>query len=311
MEFNQQSLYSFVSDETSEANEYNWLITFGDSVTLILAFFVLFISLSSFGTVNIIARDQSIQEQMKPKVEKPSVTQQLEAEKIGSLSEKEIQKLSFSPLMQHGGDGLSTVPARGTTGETSAFVQLLNEPFNSSGSLLTPQSLTSIRTFREKTAQYDRLTLEYLVVSLGDFRHFIASRGLDDVVAIQRTADGRIVFTFDNALLFNTGTAEITTYGDEILTRVARVIKDIPNMIILESYSDGAFRNDIDIYTRWQMPLERMRRAIGLLTLRMGDDHTERFTMQVYGCESGSIQSILPAGDSSESFLHLIISPFS
>ncbi|HDH03251.1 MAG TPA: hypothetical protein ENH15_03300 [Actinobacteria bacterium] len=264
--------------EPEADNELRWLTTYGDVVTLMMAFFVMLYAISQ-------------------------VDQQKFLLFVSGL-EDVFQNESVSEGLLEGGEALvgaaSNEPEEGDAGIEG--IQILDgmptrdndspppppppptDPGAPDRHLLTQQDLVAVR---------EAISAAFAAADFGTVPTFeIDSRGL--VVAI--ATDG---------VLFQTGQFTISDGGEEILGILAPILADFDNQILVEGHTDSVPLNNSG-YTNWNLSADRALAVLNIMDGTYGIEPT-RLSATGYGEYRPKASNETPEGRSANRRVELVI----
>ncbi len=71
-----------------------------------------------------------------------------------------------------------------------------------------------------------------------------------------------LVIRFTGQLLFNLGEADIREEGEDVLLRVADIIREVPNDVLVEGHTDNLPINTPEFPSNWELSTARATRVI-------------------------------------------------
>lgn len=115
-------------------------------------------------------------------------------------------------------------------------------------------------------------------VSLIDF---LKENNLMESVYIIEGNKGMVI-RFKDGVLFNSGEANVSEGGYSILNEIAEKIKDIPNLIVIEGFTDNIPMKTIEFPSNWELSVAR---AIGVARFMIDDMNIpeERISVSGFG----------------------------
>ena len=112
-----------------------------------------------------------------------------------------------------------------------------------------------------------------------NFMDFLESNNLLDSVNIIEEERG-LVIRFKDGVLFGSGKASISEGGYEILNEIADKIQGIPNLIVIEGFTDNIPIQTSDFPSNWELSVAR---AIGVARFMIDDMNIEEERISVSG----------------------------
>ena len=212
-----------------------WMGTYGDMVTLLMAFFVMLFAVSE--TDN--QKFEAFVAGLAGPFDNPAV-------ELGLVEGSSTGQSSMSPL---------ELIAPMAPGQAELLDRDAQEQF-----ALTVQEAAEIEAERRQQAQLDGVE-EQLEESLS-------------LVEVPISADlrdserGLVIAISTDDVLFATGSAELSTVGRDIIAVLAPTLVDAPNTIVVEGHTDDRPLNAAG-YTNWNLSTDRAVAVVQLL----GDEH--------------------------------------
>lgn len=261
--------YAFMNGDEKEETPL-WLVTFADSMSLLLTFFVLLISFSSFEDVSISESMQSISEHLgggvQSGLEKLRATYNL-AEKEDELaktvlgldvSDKQVPfNLNEKPIDLDVTESKKMKALRELLKTNPALLSILIHK-NKQKALNKPDAQDAVEN---ESPEIDSRTAQ-IELSLENLQHYVVSEGLDDSFAVRENKSGEISFEIDCAALFDEDSATMGYESKQLLIRIARMLKTVPNRIGVEHLSWQGFMRSDSCAEDWGVPLLRTQAII-------------------------------------------------
>jgi chemotaxis protein MotB len=213
----------------SEDTTSRWLGTYGDAVTLLMAFFVMLYAMAEVDVQKFTAFVSGL--------EGP----------FGNTSA--VEMLDRLPAIV--GDAGAETPTSDPGAVTSPPGVPLPE-------LPVPDRAADQQP--EGSADEAKQQLADVLVELSEV---LASAGLDDVASYDVQRRGLVLSIAADDVLFATGSAELSPAGREILRAVAEPLRDIPNDLVIEGHTDDRPLQRPG-YTNWNLSTDR---AVSVLTM--------------------------------------------
>ncbi|OWZ84236.1 flagellar motor protein MotB [Natranaerobius trueperi] len=196
----------------------NWLQTYADTITLLLAFFVLLYSMSTIDAEKFDRVLVSLHESFS-----------------GVLSEHQAQIPKEDPDI--------TLPS--------------------------PDRNIPEKEERMMENIYDQL------------KEYIDEADLADVVLLDKEEHG-VVLRFQDKVLFDPGSANLKREGVDILNEIASILKEVPNEIKVEGFTDDVPQNTPEFPSNWELSTGRATTVLRNLT-ETGELDPERLSATGYG----------------------------
>lgn len=115
--------------------------------------------------------------------------------------------------------------------------------------------------------------------SAESFMEFLEKNDLDKSVYIIEDERG-LVIRFKDGVLFSSGKAVISEGGFEVLSEIAEKVQGIPNLIVIEGFTDDIPIKTNDFPSNWELSVAR---AIGVAKFMIDDMDIEEERISVSG----------------------------
>lgn len=115
--------------------------------------------------------------------------------------------------------------------------------------------------------------------SAESFMEFLEKNDLDKSVYIIEDERG-LVIRFKDGVLFSSGKAAISEGGFEVLSEIAEKVQGIPNLIVIEGFTDDIPIKTNDFPSNWELSVAR---AIGVAKFMIDDMDIEEERISVSG----------------------------
>lgn len=102
---------------------------------------------------------------------------------------------------------------------------------------------------------------ENLTVARKEIQQYIQEKNIQDRVNMEMTQRGLVV-RFTGQILFEVGEANIRDEGREVLDKVATVLKERPNNVMIEGHTDDLPINTEEFPTNWELSTARATEVI-------------------------------------------------
>ena len=100
-----------------------------------------------------------------------------------------------------------------------------------------------------------------LTLARKEIQQYVQEKNLQDRVNMEMTQRGLVV-RFTGQILFEVGEAEIRNEGRDVLDRVATVLKDMPNNVMIEGHTDNLPIDTEEFPTNWELSTARATEVI-------------------------------------------------
>lgn len=200
-----------------------WMTTFSDLMTLLLTFFILLYSMSSVSNVKFTQAADSLQNSFVGAGQKSILT------------------------------GGQWIPEK-------------NEDADADDSAaLSEMEAAAVEAAKAETAQVEMVTSEEQMMIAVDPEvikmyqeviDFIEKNGLSEEISLSMDADG-VYMNVKEAILFHPGSAVITESGTAALQKVAELISNFENKVVIEGHTDNVPHHDQKFESNWELSAGR------------------------------------------------------
>lgn len=214
-----------------------WMTTFSDLMTLLLTFFILLYSMSSVSNVKFTQAADSLQNSF-----------------VGA-GQKSIL------------DGAQWIPEENetTTTEESTILEKESAAVQSAkgevaqAELITSDGQTMIAVDPEVIKMYQEV------------KDFVDKNGLSEEISMSMDANG-VYMNVKAAILFTPGSAVITESGTPALQKVAELIGNFENKVVIEGHTDNVPHHDPKFDSNWELSAGRAIAVLRYLTEQQNVD---------------------------------------
>ncbi len=264
--------------EPEADNELRWLTTYGDVVTLMMAFFVMLYAISQVDQQKFLLFVSGLEDVFQNESVSEGLLEGGEAlvgaasnePEVGDAGIEGIQILDGMPTRDN--DSVAPPPPPPT------------DPSAPAPRLLTQNDLIAVR---------EALSMAFSAAEIGTAPTFeLDSRGL--VVAI--ATDG---------VLFGSGEFTISENGSELIGIIAPILADFDNQILVEGHTDSVPLNNAG-YTNWNLSADRALAVLNIMHSTYGIDPT-RLSATGYGEYRPNASNETPEGRSANRRVELVI----
>lgn len=245
-------LTDFNSFDSDEDDSPGWIVTFADSMSLLLSFFVLLISFSSFDNDYV---DKAVS----------SVNQHLGGgEKIGSnvvkadFAKAEVQIVMDETLT-------SRLIEQASDNKAERVIDLEIKKFNKMTMLkdMLKENPSVLKLLLEKklkeageekkaeapAIEEKRFDVAQAELVLQNLEQFVMQEGIDDLLSIDKKDNGDVGLDFDCIALFDPDTDNLNVSSEMLLLRIGHILSMLPNHIAIVTYNSQAFSSE-KLYTK-------------------------------------------------------------
>ncbi|HEX5351492.1 MAG TPA: OmpA family protein [Trichococcus sp.] len=215
-----------------------WMTTFSDLMTLLLTFFILLYSMSSVSNDKFTQAADSLQNSF-----------------VGSG-----QKSILS-----GGQWVPEGKENATSGDSAS---------------LSEMEASAIEAAKAETAQAELITSDgqtmiavdpEVIKMYQEVKAFVEKNGLSEEISMSMDADG-VYMNVKAAILFTPGSAVITESGTPALQKVAELIGNFENKVVIEGHTDNVPHHDPKFDSNWELSAGRAIAVLRYLTEQQNVD---------------------------------------
>lgn len=228
-------------------NHERWLVSYADFITLLFAFFVVMYALSS---VN----------EGKYRVLSDSLVSAFNS------PQKDIESITMPDPIQVPPDMTINIlsPMNPSSQPRPPIIHKKSEPLESSETASEPVTNPTDQKNLDNISDQLSLALNKMIEK--------------DLIKVNKNGDG-IDVEINSSILFNSGSAQLQPQAVPVLTEIARIIRDFPNAIRVEGYTDD-IPIDTPIYaSNWELSAGRAASVVHLF----GDERVDPFRMSATG----------------------------
>lgn len=231
-----------------------WLTTYGDAVTLLMAFFVMLYAMSQIDQVKF----EAFLRGLEVPFGNPAVNElALEASSgiVGDASPDGITEVRPEPVALH------EFPRRAAAEEPAEPADSAEPASDERPDEPPAEPERSDELSLQDLAQL-RLVREAVLASL-------AAAGLDGVADERITERGLVVSIAADNVLFETGSTTISPLGRRVVGAVAEPLRGFANDVLVEGHTDGV-PLDRGGYTNWNLSTDRAVAVLSLMYAEFG-----------------------------------------
>ncbi|MDB6353472.1 OmpA family protein [Trichococcus sp. K1Tr] len=212
---------------TESGGSPEWMTTFSDLMTLLLTFFILLYSMSSVSNVKFTQAANSLQNSF-----------------VGSSQKSILDGGQWIP------ENNENAGVNATTGDTAS---------------LSKTDMAVIEAAKAKAAQDELLTSDgqtmiavdpEVIKMYQEVKDFVEKNGLSEEISMSMDADG-VYMNVKAAFLFTPGSAVITESGTPALQKVAELIGNFENKVVIEGHTDNVPHHDPKFDSNWELSAGR------------------------------------------------------
>jgi len=308
-----------MSNEDDGGNEQLWIVTFADSMSLLLTFFVLLISFSSTETVGVTESMQSMSSHLGGGAKSGAALTKANfniSKEEDELAKKYLNlKLSDMPVPFNVNEKPIKLSMNNFQ-KVNAIQELLKENPALLSMLIQKKSLPAVKKLdydpnKPSVADDIKLRSAQLELSLQNLQHYVTAEGLDDAFSVKKESDGEVSFQIDCSAIFDAGTSVMSYESRQLLTRIARLLKTIPNKVAVQHLVSPESQMSRAYETDWSLPLVRSKEIIEFLLSKEKDLDEDRFAILSRGYDESKWETITALNGSGEGVLGITILAFS
>lgn len=234
-----------------EDNELRWLTTYGDVVTLLMAFFVMLYAISQVD----VQKFQLFVSGLQDPFDNSAATQGILADGNGIVGQSTgTERIGDGQL--HGIGLLDDLPDAPDDDEDTT------DPTATTTTTTVPPGSPETITTAE---QVEEVVVEILEA--------LEQAGVADVVDLELDHRGLTIAIATDDVLFDTGSAAFGTEGAAIVAALAPILDQFTNPVLVEGHTDSVPLNRGG-YDNWNLSTDRALAVLKLLTAAHGIDPT-------------------------------------
>ena len=259
--------------EAEKENGERWLLTYSDLITLLMIFFVVLYSMSKVDAQKFQAVAESLNKALGG----------------GTPSKMELSTSPAGPSLFQTGtpSAKSTAPGKGKDPNNSSYT----DPTASGENMNTGQG----------NADLEKMSIDAIKAKLDKFA---ADNGIQATLVTSIEERGLVV-SIQETLLFESGSAGITTQARAILEKISTVLATAPNQIKVEGHTDNLPIKTPQFPSNWELSVIRSTNVVQIL---QGDGITPvRLSATGYGEYRPIASNDTEAGRSKNRRIDLII----
>ncbi len=307
----------FDGNDYTEEGKFGWIITFADAMSLLLTFFVLLISFSSFETFEMSQSIQSVSEHLgggEIKGMRPIKTSFNISKEEQELSKKLIGvKLSDLPI-PYDLEGRPIDLYLNKYQKLNALKKMLKENPALLSVLIQKKTSPPVKKINVGDLDEGEMMIDpamkHFELSLQNLEHYIVAEGLQDVFNVEHKLNGDVSFEIDCSALFQEGTDKINAESELLLCRIANLLKVIPNKIAIENFVTKAFDKDTELIEKWVLTLSRSEKLVNYFTTVEDEIVEDRFSILAQGYKDKKWKKIQKVNLSGEGVIGITILAF-
>jgi chemotaxis protein MotB len=229
-----------------------WMTTFSDLMTLLLTFFILLYSMSSVSNIKFNQAADSLQNSF-----------------VGSGRKSILDGGQWVPEDNENVGVNATTGDAASLSETETAVVEAAKTKAAHDELITSDGQTMIAVDPEVIKMYQEVI------------DFVEKNGLSEEISLSMDADG-VYMNVKAAILFAPGSAVITESGTAALQKVAELIGNFENKVVIEGHTDNIPHHDQKFESNWELSAGRAIAVLRQLTEQQNIEPA-RFSAVGYG----------------------------
>lgn len=224
-------------------NHERWLISYADFITLLFAFFVVMYAVSSVNEGKYRVLSDSLVAAFR------SSARSMEPIQVGELSKSAKQPGLVKGLVDQGGS-------------LKKYEERMLTPFNDSKATTSHNQGES---FNEGTAEGNKGGTEAIRRMADELEKAMSSLIQQDLIAVRRN-DLWVEVEIKTSILFPSGSSKLQQEALPILSEIAKILKDFPNPIRVEGFTDSVPINTVAFPSNWELSAGRAASVVHLFT---------------------------------------------
>jgi len=283
------SLSPFAPDPEPESPA--WLVTFGDTMSLLLTFFVLLISFSSFEEPVSITRALG---SMSNHLGGGAVRGMSQVRATENLSPQEMEMVKKLMGIQLADTAIPDIKESVIDVDMNMFqkVNRLKKMLEENPALLhiliqkkAEQAVKKLDIDEESDAEEKEKNARFanLELSLQNLEHFIIAEEMERMISLSRKPNGEISFEIDCLALFNDGADTLRPESRQLLARIGKIFALLPNKVAIENFTSRYFDQSPQQMDQWMLSLSRSEQLIAFFTTECTDVGENRFIILARG----------------------------
>jgi chemotaxis protein MotB len=230
-------------------NHERWLISYADFITLLFAFFVVMYSVSSVNEGKYRVLSDSLVAAFR------SSDRSLKPIQIGDISKSQKEPGLIKGLVDQGGEPLTDKPK---------IISPIREG-NISNTDEKEKTSSDLRTGNRQGVEVIRKMADRLEKALSKLIN-------EDLIAVRRN-DLWVEVEIKTSILFPSGSSDLQPDALPVLREIARILKDFPNPIRVEGFTDSVPINTVVFPSNWELSAGRSASVVHLFTKEGVDPH--------------------------------------
>lgn len=225
-------------------NHERWLISYADFITLLFAFFVVMYSVSSVNEGKYRVLSDSLVAAFR------SSARSMEPIQVGELSKSSKQPGLIKGLVDQGGS-------------MSNFNERAITPFNEDRAKI-PSGGQEV-SGNEVSGKKNSGGTAAIKQMADELEKAMSSLISQDLIAVRRN-DLWVEVEIKTSILFSSGSAQLEKNALPVLSEIARILKNFPNPIRVEGFTDSVPINTLAYPSNWELSAGRSASVVHLFT---------------------------------------------
>ena len=278
--------------EEEHENEERWLLTYADLITLLMAFFVIMYAMSSADSAKFAQLAVSLSDAFHVPRTSPVALGGVGGRK-GTQLAKDVKSnpppVPGAKTAQEGegeseqGGGGGTGPGEGEAEGSSQKGGDLGQESggNALGDTGEKEGGSKGGAEGQEAEGYPKGASIKKVAE--QFQALAVEAGLGNAVTVSMSPSGRkLVLKMSDAVLFDTGSAQMTAPAEELMAKIAEILKKANKTVQVEGHTDDVPINTPQYRSNWELSTARATNVIAQIVNKTGMDPT-RFSASGYG----------------------------
>jgi chemotaxis protein MotB len=225
-------------------NHERWLISYADFITLLFAFFVVMYSVSSVNEGKYRVLSDSLVAAFR------SSARSIEPIQVGELSKSSKQPGLVKGLVDQGGD-------------LAKYHEKKMSPFD--GGKVPISRKDGGTSVGEESGEGRKGGAEAIKKMADELEKAMSNLIQQDLIAVRRN-DLWVEVEIKTSILFSSGSAQLQQEALPVLSEIARILKDFPNPIRVEGFTDSVPINTLAFPSNWELSAGRSASVVHLFT---------------------------------------------
>ena len=280
----------FSSSDESTEDQMGWIVTFADSMSLLLAFFVLLISFSTVDKDYMDDMVNSVNDHLGGGVKPGDRIMKADFAKAHDkvVIQDDIRDRLIEKALENEEKNTQVIE---NPIKSFSKMDMLKEMLKDNPALLKlllEKKIKEEQVKERKKADVDdkaekRFDSSQAELILQNLEQYVFSEGINDFISIRKETNGDIAFDFDCVALFEKDSDVLKESANLLLFRVAHIFSLLPNHIAIRAYSTKDFSIHGAIQEQWALKFARCESLLKYFVDSEYDIEEKRFSILVRG----------------------------